>query len=50
MNRIIPQTIKHENHNLDKKDNRTQPERARFFYVLTFVPHKISAEYIFTRR
>ena len=45
MNRIIPQTIKRENHNLDKQDHRTQPERARFAYVLTFVPKTISAEY-----
>jgi hypothetical protein len=46
MNRIIPQTIKRENHNLDKQDHRTQPERARVVYVLTFVPKTISAEYI----
>ena len=46
MDRIIPQTIKRENHILDKQDHRTQPERARFVYVLTFVPHTISVEYI----
>ena len=46
MNRIIPQTIKRENHNLDKQDHRPQPERARFVYVLTFVPHTIYVEYI----
>lgn len=46
MNMIIPQTIKRENHNLDKQDHRTQPERSRFLYVLTFVPKTIFAEYI----
>ena len=46
MNRIIPQIIKREKHNLDKQDHRIQPERARFVYVLTFVPHTISVEYI----